>query len=169
MQINVSQLLQSPVGATRVYQISEVIDVTGDGKNHLIEGKIKLMRTPRSILAKGKLNTEVELICSRCLCSYSTPLSINIEEEYFPTVDVTSGVPLAQPEDPGSFTIDTHHILDLTEAVRQYSLLSIPMKPVCRDDCAGLCPNCGQNLNQGTCNCPPQKIDSRWSALNKLL
>ncbi|MBA7688765.1 hypothetical protein ES703_97254 [subsurface metagenome] len=72
------------------------------------------------------------------------------------------------PEEPGCFTIDEHHILDLTEAIRQYALLAIPMKPLCRGDCAGLCPNCGHNINQGPCDCSPQETEPRWSELSKL-
>ena len=82
---------------------------------------------------------------------------------------MTSGSLLSLPDEPGCFTIDEHHILDLTEAVRQYALLALPMKPLCRQDCAGLCPTCGHNLNQGGCGCPPQGPDPRWSGLNKLL
>jgi len=95
-------------------------------------------------------------------------LTLNIEDEYFPTTDVVSGASLPLPGEPGCFTIDEHHILDLTEAIRQYALLAVPMKPLCRGDCAGLCPNCGHNLNQGPCDCLPQKVDPRWSELNKL-
>jgi uncharacterized protein len=78
---------------------------------------------------------------------------------------VVGGVPLPLPDEPGCFTIDERHILDLTEAIRQYTLLAIPMKPVCKTNCAGLCPNCGHNLNYGPCNCPPQEVDPRWSKL----
>jgi uncharacterized protein len=53
--------------------------------------------------------------------------------------------------------------------VRQYALLAIPMKPLCREGCAGLCPTCGRNLNQGPCDCPPQVLDPRLSGLRKLL
>ncbi len=167
MQINVAQLLRSPVGTTRDYQLCEVIEVASDGHRHLVTGAVRLTRTPRSILVEGRLNTETELTCSRCLGLFTYPLLINIEDEYLPTVDVVSGLPLPPPEEPGAFTIDSHHILDLTEAIRQYSILAIPMKPICREDCAGLCPHCGHNLNQGACNCPAP-VDPRWSALNKL-
>ena len=127
------------------------------------------MRTDRGILAKGTLHTEIEATCSRCLSSFSCPLALNIEEEYFPTVDVVSGARLAVPDEPGCFTIDEHHTLDLTEAICQYAILAIPMKPLCREDCAGLCPSCGHNLNHGPCDCPPQEMDPRWSELSKLL
>ena len=159
----------SPVGSTRDYQVNEVADISGDGKGCLVQGEVRLLRIQRSILAKCTLSTEVELTCSRCLSLFRYPLTLNFEEEYLPTIDVVSGVPLPPPEEAGAFTIDEHHILDLTEAIRQYTLLAIPMKPLCREDCAGLCQNCGHNLNQGRCDCPAQSIDPRWSELTKLL
>lgn len=153
MQINVAQQLKSDIGLTRDYEVSETIDFTGDGNGSLVQGKVSLIRTDRSILAKGKLETEVELSCSRCLNQFSCPIALNIEEEYFPTIDMASGASLPVPDEPGAFTIDERHILDLTEAMRQCALLAIPMKPLCREDCAGLCPNCGHNLNLGPCSC----------------
>jgi uncharacterized protein len=96
-------------------------------------------------------------------------LKINFEEEFLPTVDATSGMPLPPPDDAGAFTIDEQHILDLTEAVRQYSLMAIPIKALCREDCAGLCQTCGKNLNEGTCDCAAPDIDPRWAKLTKLL
>ena len=169
MQINVSQLLKALIGSIRSYKINDIIDVADDGRSSMVQGEIKLMRTDRGILARGILHTEVEVTCSRCLSLFSCPLTLKIEEEYFPTVDVTYGVPLPLPEEPGCFTIDEHHILDLTEAIRQYAMLAIPMKPLCRGNCAGLCPNCGHNLNHEPCNCLPQEIDPRWSKLTELL
>ena len=169
MQINVSQLLQEPIGSKRDYQVNEVVDSTGDGKGSLIQGECILLRTQRSILTKCALNTEVELTCSRCLSPFHHPLKLDFEEEYLPTVDVVSGMPLSPSEEVGAFTIDEHHIIDLTEAIRQYTLLAVPMKPLCHEECAGLCQNCGHNLNQGPCDCPAHDIDPRWSKLTKLL
>jgi uncharacterized protein len=165
MQINVSQQLKESIGSVRNYELSGVIDVTGDGAESVIQGEVALMRTNRGILAKGTLYTEVEATCSRCLSLFSYPLALNIEEEYFPTTDIVSGVSLPLPEEPSGFTIDEHHVLDLTEAIRQYALLAIPMKPLCHENCAGLCSNCGQNLNQGPCDCLPQVTDPQWSKL----
>jgi len=163
MQINVSQQLKSAIGSVRDYEVSEIIDVTDNGNSSLVQGKVRLMRTDRGILVKGILNTEVGLTCSRCLSLFNYPLALKIEEEYFPTTDVVSGAPLPLPDELGCFTIDEHHTLDLTEAIRQCALLAIPMKPLCREDCAGLCPNCGHNLNQGPCNCLSQGTNHRWS------
>lgn len=166
MQINVAQQLKAPLGSTRNYDVNEIVDV--DGSRVKVQGKIKLTRTKQGILAEGSLCTESESTCSRCLRLFSCPLTLNIEEEYIPSMDMITENPISLPEDSDSFTIDEHHILDLTEAIRQYALLAIPMKPLCNENCAGLCPTCGQNLNQGPCNCPPQ-VDARRSELSELV
>lgn len=168
MDMNVSQLLRDPIGATRDYHIDEVIDITGNGDDNRIYGDCHLLRTQRSILVKCSLKTEIELECSRCLGKFRHPLKIKFEEEFLPTLDMQTGAPLPPPEDAGLFTIDEQHTLDLTEAVRQYTLLAIPMKALCKKECAGLCPACGKNLNQGKCDCPPPDTDPRWSKLAEL-
>ena len=168
MQINVSQLLKASIGSMRSYKVNETMNVTDNGSDSVVQGEVNLIRTDRGILANGIFRTEVEITCSRCLRPFSCPLTLNFEEEYFPTVNIITGVPLSLPDEPGCFTIDEHHTLDLTEAIRQYALLAIPMKPICMANCAGLCPNCGQNLNQGPCKCPPQEADPRWSKLREL-
>lgn len=164
MQINVSRLIKEPIGSTRSYNVDEIADVAGN--NSRMQGEVGLLRTDRGVLVQGTLHTEVELTCSRCLGSFGLPLTLNIEEEYFPTTDISNGAPQPLPEESGCFTIDEHHIIDLTEAIRQYVLLATPMKPLCGEDCAGLCPVCGHNLNQGACNCPPRRIDPRWAKLS---
>ena len=168
MQINVSQLLKATIGSTRDHEVSGTIEISDGDIGSKVNGEVKLLRTNRGILVTGTLHTETQATCSRCLSQFECSLTLNIEEEYFPVIDVVSGVSLSLPEEPGCFTIDEHHVLDLTEAIRQYALLAKPMKPLCREDCAGLCPSCGRDLNQGPCNCVTQEKDSRWSELSKL-
>ena len=166
MQINVSQLFKEPIGSTRQYEIDETIDVSGG--SHEIQGEVKLVRTDRGILVKGTLHTGIEVTCGRCLGLFDCPLTLNIEEEYFPTTDIVSGALLPLPGEPGYFTIDERYVLDLTEAIHQYIMLAIPMKPLCREDCAGICPACGRNLNRGPCDCQPQEVDPRWVELSEM-
>lgn len=168
MDMNVSQLLRENIGSTRDYDIDEIIDITGEGQKNRVQGSCNLLRTQRSVLVKCNLNTEVELTCNRCLGKFKQPLKIKFTEEFFPTLDVQSGVAMPPPEEAGSFTIDERHTLDLSEAVRQYALLAIPMQALCRKDCAGLCPKCGKNLNQGKCGCSIDETDPRWSKLADL-
>lgn len=147
--IDVSQLLKEPIGALRRYRIDE----SGDSP---VRGEVDLLRTDRGILVTGTLETKAQAVCSRCLSSFDQPLTITIEEEY-----------LAKAE-AGAFTISEDGEIDLTEAVRQYSLLAFPMKPLCRQDCAGLCPWCGYNLNLGHCGCPSDETDPRLAPLIRL-
>ncbi len=170
MQINVAQLLKEPIGSFRHYQIAKTSDLSSVSEGSCqVEGEVKLLRTDRSILASGTLMTEVTMLCSRCLSPFNLPLTLKIEEEYFPTIDVVSGAHLSVPADSSDLTIDENHIIDLTEAVRQYMLLATPMKPLCRTDCAGLCPQCGYNLNYGPCNCTVSPVDTRWVKLRELM
>jgi len=106
--------------------------------------------------------------CSRCLATAEVTLGLSIEEEYYPTVDIASGAALPPPADASAFLIDAHHILNLCEAVQQQRILAEPMQPLCRPDCAGLCPSCGADLNTGSCTCPRAGIDARWAALSEL-
>lgn len=167
MWMNVSGLLKSSVGAKRTYNIDENIKI--NDKDTSVRGEAVILRTHRGILVRADLDTGVELECSRCLCPFRTCLRLHFEEEFFPIIDVNTGAAIPLPEEPGGFTTDEQHNIDLTEAVRQYILVAAPMKPLCRENCGGLCPVCGQNLNNGTCRCPSQPIDPRWSKLSKLL
>jgi len=168
MEINVSQLLKEPIGLSRKYKIDETIDIIENEDEKRVSGEIDLLRTQRGVLVRGQLHAELEFTCCRCLSPFHSPLNISFEEEYIQTVDVSSGMPLKSAGEPGSFTIDEHHVIDLTEMIRQYSLLEIPMKPLCREDCTGLCQECGHNLNQGPCGCPVRTVDPRWSKLLNL-
>jgi uncharacterized protein len=168
MDYNVSQLLREPIGATRDIRIDEIVSFLIDGKPHRIYGDCNLLRSDENIIVNCSLETEIELTCSRCLRTFIQPLKIKFAEEFVPTLDVLTGAHLAPPEDPAAFTIDERHILDLTEAVRQYAVMATPMKAVCKKSCAGLCAKCGKNLNEGKCGCPEDNIDPRWAKLADL-
>ncbi len=167
LQMNVAQLLKEPIGSTREMDVNDAIDIAGPDSE--VEGTVKLIRTDTGILAQGRVQAKIELTCGRCLGVSRHRLTLGIEGEYFPTTDVVTGAPQAAPEEPGAFVIDRDHELDLTEAIGQYAALAMPMKPLCRPDCAGLCPTCGGNLNLGDCGCPPEPPDRRWAALSKLV
>lgn len=137
MQMDVSQLLKEPIGSLRDYEVSGTVDLIDNGSSK-VKGEVHLTRTGSSILVKGRLYTEVELTCARCLNLFSNPLVLDIEDEVFPVTEVVGGGPLAPPDETGCFTIDEHQVLDLAEVARQYALVAIPMKPLCRRDCAGL-------------------------------
>jgi len=112
----------------------------------------------------------VELECTRCLKRFTTTLSVPLREQFYPTIEVNTGVPVPPPEnDELSFPIDRNHLLDLREAIRQNLVLALPMRTLCSEECAGLCPTCGKDLNEGPCDCPTEVADERFSALRELL
>ncbi len=133
--INVAQLLKEPVGSSRSYDIDEVITERVVGS---VKGKVTLIRSSWGILVRGKLTAKPELICSRCLNAFLCSISFNIEEGFFPTVDVSGGLPLSLPEESDGFTIDGNHMLNLGKLIHQYTLLNLPMKPLCQPDCVGI-------------------------------
>ena len=155
MQINTAQLLKQAIGSSRSYRIDDILNFDEEreiGECH-IQGTVEFIRTDKGILVQGILSGKSNIMCSRCLTMFDYPVSFVIEDEFFPSRDVISGISLSIPDDSTTFLIDEHHILDLSEAIRQYILITMPMKPLCHPDCAGLCPNCGANLNQGVCYC----------------
>jgi uncharacterized protein len=96
-------------------------------------------------------------------------VTVQVEDIFQPTVDVVRGTFIQVDEDDTALLINEQHILDLSEVLRQNLLLAVPMQPLCRPDCAGLCPTCGQDLNEGACECDSAGIDPRWADLGSLL
>lgn len=98
-------------------------------------------------------------------------VELELEEEFYPITGIGEA-PLddtPEEEQDEALLIDSHHILDLSEVVRQGLWLAEPEKALCRSDCAGLCPNCGGNRNLGECQCDQASIDPRWAALQALV
>ncbi len=171
MQYNVAQLLKELSGATRHHELDEPFECEGEGWDPLrVSGHVQMLRSHRGLVVTAQLETTVPLACSRCLEHYSECVKMELAEEFFPVIDVHSGLPVnsQQDQDEDSFTIDQNHILDLTEAVRQAVVLALPIKPLCNEDCAGLCAECGANLNQHPCSCATPDSDPRWAKLKRL-
>lgn len=167
MQINVAQLLKEATGSRRTIEIDEVLSLD-EHERFPVHGRAELLRASKGILVRGAFTTECHLVCSRCLTTFSQAVAFCAEEEFSPSIDMATGDVLPTPEDAATFTIDEHHILDLAELIRQYSLLAAPMKPLCKADCAGLCPRCGANLNFDTCNCAADGQAPFLDAFDKL-
>ena len=166
MLVNVAQLLKEPVGSTRVVNVNEYINNIGPEGKQNVKGKISIIRIDKGILVEGKLSTIGQSNCARCLKPVDYTCQFDIEEEFIPTIDVnTRSVPEIKD---GSFTIDSHHNIDLSELFYQYAAMTKPMKTLCKEDCAGICPVCGQNLNERKCNCIIDDEKSPWVKLKNL-
>ncbi len=172
IQFNVSQLLKEPVGSKRVYAVeeSDPISPSEAGSIQGAIGVVTFMRTDIGILVNADLDSHAFCSCSRCLGTFSQPLHIHLEEEFLPTSDINAGASMGTSQlDDEDFVIGKDHILNLTEAMRQYAIVALPMKPLCKEDCAGICSSCGMNLNDGLCQCGDAQRDIRWSPLLELL
>jgi uncharacterized protein len=172
MQFNVAQLLREPVGSLRFYDLDEPdVRLGGEFPAQKITGQVRLLRTADGILVRAEADLVANQECSRCLTGFTLPLHVRFEEEFFPMVDVLTGAPSHLP--PGtersSFRISAHHILDIYEPLRQYAAIALPIQPLCRENCAGLCPTCGVDRNTTACDCEEAPVDPRWGSLGGLL
>jgi len=172
LSYNVAALLKSEPGAQRTFDVD--VDISGIDQDLVLTrpltGKLRLLRTDSGILATGRLQTEARVPCRRCLEPMIVGVEIELEEEFQPSIDIFTGAAIAPADGEDEVTrIDDHHILDLTEVVRQDLLLAIPTSPLCRPDCRGLCPTCGANLNEEPCDCQREEEDPRLAALRDLL
>ncbi|HTS59971.1 MAG TPA: DUF177 domain-containing protein [Terriglobales bacterium] len=137
------------------------------GRAQLVEehhGKHKLIR---DIRLKGELSASLEIACARCLA----PVVQDVERE-FELLYRPQGADAGQEE--LSFSGAEAEIgyyqgagLLLEEALREQVLLAVPLKAICREDCKGLCPQCGADLNLAPCSCPVAVGNPRWSALKE--
>jgi uncharacterized protein len=168
MLFNVSGLVQEGIGATRRHEIDGVLESEGHPPEP-VTGTVQMLATKSGVLVRARLRVVEAETCSRCLKPLEETLPIEFEEEFQSTVDVRTGRLFQREQDDEAFTIDENHLLDLTEAIRQYREASAVMQPLCRPDCRGLCPHCGHDLNTGDCACSAAAIDDRWSALAGLL
>src|SRR5207248_2965178 len=170
MLYNVAQLMKASVGTALEYPIQED-DVQLDEDLKVIgplDGHVRIRRINQGLLVDGWVDLVLELSCTRCLTQFKQPIHVPFMEQFYPTVDVVTGVALPPIDEEDIFPIDDHHLVDLTEAIRQNVLIAIPMATLCREDCAGLCSQCGHDLNFGPCDCKPE-VDTRFSVLEKLL
>ena len=168
MRFRVSQELGQPVGTEFDLELRQrSLFLDDDVALTDLDGSARLLRTDRGLLTTVRAVAHLESTCSRCLAPMRSLIEIDFEEEFIPVVDPVSGAHITTAEAEESFIISPDLMLDLGESLRQYALMSSPSKPLCREGCAGLCPGCGINLNEGRCSCPPQS-DDRWGALAAL-
>lgn len=117
----------------------------------------------------GGVETEITLTCGRCLVDYTAPLRETFSLTYakeLPRVEVEDDQDEIElsAEEMGIVLIEGESI-DLTEPLLENVLVALPLQPLCRQDCKGLCPHCGADLNSKTCNCEAPQFDTRFSAL----
>ena len=129
---NVSQLLRDTVGAYRNAQASVALgelapELEGSG-DAVLSGPVRLMHTNAGVFVQGRLHAQMQIDCARCLEPVAVPLEVSVEEVFSPTIDIFTGKSITPEEEDRALWIDEHHILDLSEVVRQDVLLAAPMQ-----------------------------------------
>jgi len=159
--VNVVVLLKDQVGAFRNYRISlDEFPLDADLDARKIEGRFRLVRLSDEIIAKVQVRGVVELECQRCLRRYDEPFAAAFDEEFRISINLATGGDVAAGDDDERFAINDNHELDIAEPLRQEILVSLPMRPVCGDDCPG-----PDRLETDT----DDDTDERFAELAKLL
>ncbi len=166
LRINVGFLLKQGAGYCREI----IFDQSGTvrAEDTLIsdlQGRLRLTRTPQGVLAQGRLHAFTSIECVRCLSPFSLPYEFEISELFIPA-EIIAIQALDVPE---ANIISEGGFIDLTSIVREETILAIPIQALCSPTCKGLCSQCGQNLNEGTCDCHADRIDPRLASLRTLL
>jgi len=129
---------------------------------------VRLVKEGSKVLLSGRVEAELELVCSRCLGPCRHRLSAELELVYYPLPSRIEGDTELKGEDL-LVSYYREGIIDLKGDAREAVTLAFPLKPLCRPDCRGLCPRCGRNLNEEKCECREEKTDPRLAGLKELL
>jgi len=169
MRIDLGQVRQQPFS----WQETVAVDAAGLGRDEVLalgpvawQGRVTYAEP--DFYLRARLDYEQTLACHRCLEPVVEPVSTEVEL----MLEVEGGQPMGGEhelgeDDLGVVQVDGE-IFDPAPLLREQLLLAVPMKPLCRDDCKGLCPHCGADRNEGTCGCKDDWVDPRWAALAKL-
>jgi uncharacterized protein len=148
-------------------------DVAGEGDAYLIVAPVDLAfeihKDKDKFRLIGSVTTELELQCSRCLEPFRLPVAAPFDLRYLPASEVSTDAEREMDDEDLETSYYEHDAIDLNELLREQFYLALPMKPLCQDDCRGLCPQCGTNLNTGSCDCAPVWEDPRLAPLKNLL
>ncbi len=138
------------------------------GRAQLVEEHHGKHQIIQDIRVKGDLSTRLEWACARCL----EPVLLNVQRDfdllYRPLGADAGRAELSVTTAEAEVSYYEGEGLLLEDVLREQVLLSVPLKALCRDDCKGLCPHCGKNLNNGQCSCEEPVEDPRWNALKEI-
>lgn len=160
--------LRKPAGRMAVDLAAEAPEGAGATAADLVRGHLELANVDTGISVRGHLTVPLELECSRCLGLFDQRLEIDVNEDCaLRQIDAPESYAEGKDE-PCQIPILNDDEVDLTELVRQLIAMHVPIRPLCRDACPGLCPRCGKDLNLGPCGCQEEAGDTRWSPLRDL-
>jgi uncharacterized protein len=144
LRLNVGFVLSLPLGESREvpFEFSK-ITLAPELEMSDFKGQTRFGRARQGILLQGDFEAWINQECTRCLEPFPYRISTHVEELYALDESNVTESGLILPQDGN---------IDLAPIVREYLTMEIPIQPICKPDCKGLCPECGQNLNQGICS-----------------
>jgi uncharacterized protein len=166
MDFKVATLLKASSGNKKLESVSSTIKMGRSEFKCDVDGSILLTKTDVGVWVSACLSAKIDRQCGSCLVQYIEPLGLAIEEEYFPLLNLVTGE-RNELEGIGedNFYIGEDNVLDLSDAVRQYTSLHASINSKCKEYCKGLCIDCGINLNKEKCNCRNNKKNTKLAAL----
>lgn len=152
------------------FQLEQVKGTLEEGLQFLKkpEGELFIKPSKKGVVCKGKLECSVLIKCARCLKEFELVIRDEFEVLYVPLREMSfkEEVELSLEDMETGFLKED--LFDVEEVLNERIWLSIPMKPLCKEDCKGLCPYCGKDLNEGDCGCKSEYVDPRFAVLREL-
>ncbi len=177
MFIDIKDLERQPLDFEEVFQ-PDVIDLGGEarqrtplkasGHAELVEEHHGKHQVIKDIRLRGRLSTGLELQCARCLELVREDVARDFELLYRPLGADAGRDELSVTDAEAEIGYYQGDGILLEDVLREQVLLALPLKVTCREDCKGLCPHCGKNLNQEQCSCSVPVEDPRWAALKEI-
>jgi uncharacterized protein len=158
VKLQVGFLLSEGVGQSRETEFDVPnLRIADDLMLDYLRGILRLSRTSRGILVQGTLQVAMQDECGRCLDKAPVQLEVPVEELF-----------VYPPSPEADYSLADDGILDLAPLLREEIIIDTPIGVLCRPNCAGLCPTCGKNLNEGPCDCDRDEVDPRLAVLKAL-
>jgi uncharacterized protein len=133
-----------------------------------VDLKAEMQKDGRKFRLVGRLKTTLETACSRCLEPFAIPIDTPFDLLFLPASEAATDAESEIGDDDVGVSFYEDDEIDLGDVLREQFYLALPMKPLCREECQGLCPVCGINRNTGTCDCKTDWIDPRLEGLRNL-
>jgi uncharacterized protein len=138
------------------------------GRADLVEEHHGKHKTLQDIRLKGDLSTRLQISCARCLEPVMQDVARSFDLLYRPQGSDAGHAELSVTDAEAEIGYYTGKGVELEDVLREQILLALPLRTLCREDCKGLCPQCGKNLNEGPCACAEPLEDPRWAALKDI-
>ncbi|NOZ25724.1 MAG: DUF177 domain-containing protein [Nitrospirae bacterium] len=166
MKITVSEIEEQGLDLNFSERLSRNSLLESEGP---VTARLRIERRGNEVVIQGEIHGRIALQCSRCLINFHRDLSLSVDLQYHPASEVAREETYEVPREEIDIGFYSNDELDITQVVREQLILSLPMKALCDEECKGLCPVCGADMNLQRCECKYESVDPRLEGLRKLL